>query len=221
MVSSEPGLRARKKQATRKHISDVATRLFAQRGFDAVTVEEVARAADVSKMTVFNYFPRKEDLVVDREPELRELVRTAMAGPRPIAGLRAMFVELTTAGHPLMGGVAGAPAFWALVSSSPVLMARTWALVEGLEDELAQLLRDRRYTAIDAAVAADMIAAMWRGTWRDGIRRITSGEPVDSVRRWQRQRLERGFDVLAVAFEPEATDAAAPRRSRARRAAGR
>jgi AcrR family transcriptional regulator len=56
------GLRERKKQQSRRHIAETARRLFAERGFDGVTVAEVARAADVAEKTVFNYFPTKEDL---------------------------------------------------------------------------------------------------------------------------------------------------------------
>ncbi len=59
------GRRERKKQQTRQAISDVATALFMERGFDAVTVAEVARAADVAVQTVFNHFPTKEDLFFD------------------------------------------------------------------------------------------------------------------------------------------------------------
>ncbi|TIV74470.1 MAG: TetR family transcriptional regulator, partial [Mesorhizobium sp.] len=57
--------RARKRLATRKAISDTATRLFMERGFDHVTVDEIAEAADVGRMTVFNHFPRKEDMFFD------------------------------------------------------------------------------------------------------------------------------------------------------------
>src|ERR1700687_2783900 len=62
-MDPEPGLRERKKQKTRQLIAQTARRLFAERGFDAVPVAEVARAAEVSEATVFNYFPTKEDLV--------------------------------------------------------------------------------------------------------------------------------------------------------------
>src|SRR3954467_9925864 len=61
-MSQETGLRERKKQQTRLLIANTARALFAERGFDAVTVAEVARAADVAEKTVFNYFPTKEDL---------------------------------------------------------------------------------------------------------------------------------------------------------------
>src|SRR5881397_2098743 len=61
-MSQAQGLRERKKQQTRQLIADTARRLFAERSFEAVTVAEVARAADVSEATVFNYFPTKEDL---------------------------------------------------------------------------------------------------------------------------------------------------------------
>jgi AcrR family transcriptional regulator len=61
--TTEPGLRERKKQQTRWLIAETAGKLFIERGFDAVTVAEIAHAANVSEPTVFNYFPRKEDLV--------------------------------------------------------------------------------------------------------------------------------------------------------------
>ena len=74
-MPDQQGLRERKKRATHQAISNVATGLFLERGFDEVTVAEIAEAANVAKMTVFNYFPRKEDLFFDREEEGRVLLR--------------------------------------------------------------------------------------------------------------------------------------------------
>jgi AcrR family transcriptional regulator len=83
-VLAEVGLRERKKQKTRQLIAETAARLFAQRGFEAVSVVEVARAAEVSEATVCNCFPTKEDLVCQRmeayEAEIIEAVGSRPAG---------------------------------------------------------------------------------------------------------------------------------------------
>src|ERR1700709_839709 len=69
------GLRERKKRVAREAIAATARRLFAERGFDAVTVSQVAAAAEVSEKTVFNYFPTKEDLAfAGREEGVARLV---------------------------------------------------------------------------------------------------------------------------------------------------
>lgn len=200
MPEASEGLRAQKKRATRQAISEVATRLFAERGFEAVTVDEIARAAGVSRMTLFNYFPRKEDLVVDREPEMLAMIRTAVDGSEPLAGLRTLFTDLTRQGHPLMGAVEGVSGFLALVSSSPVLVARLWSLADAMEAELNRLLRERRHGEVDARILAAAVTALWRAAWREGSRRVVAGEAVTRVRAWQGRFLTRGFDALARAF---------------------
>jgi AcrR family transcriptional regulator len=78
-TASTLGLRERKKQQTRQLIFETASRLFGERGFDAVTVAEVARAADVSDLTVFNYFPTKADLYFGRMEFFEERLLAAVA----------------------------------------------------------------------------------------------------------------------------------------------
>src|SRR5690348_1867312 len=75
------GLRERKKRLMRQQLSDTATAMFLERGFDAVRVAEVAEACGVSEKTVFNYFPTKESLVLDRLETTLESLRTGLAAP--------------------------------------------------------------------------------------------------------------------------------------------
>src|SRR6188472_3653914 len=91
------GLRERKKRQTRAAIAEAAMTLFQAHGFDAVTVADVARAADVSEKTVFNYFPAKEDLVVhggeERRAALIEAIRSRPAGASIVEPFRAASLE--------------------------------------------------------------------------------------------------------------------------------
>src|SRR4051795_12832644 len=89
------GLRERKKRATRDAIFAAARRLFAERGFDAVTVAEIAAVADVSEKTVFNHFPTKEDLALARREEGRAQFVTAIAEPPPGSCVLDVFRAMT------------------------------------------------------------------------------------------------------------------------------
>lgn len=77
-MSADLGRRERKKAATRKAISDAATQLFVERGFDEVSIREVADAADVSPTTVFAHFPQKEALVFDEDDAQRDMLVAAV-----------------------------------------------------------------------------------------------------------------------------------------------
>ena len=80
-VSAAPeGLRERKKRETRQQISDIATGLFLEHGFDEVRVADIAKAAGVSEKTVYNYFDTKEALLLDREQHMEQMLRAAL-GP--------------------------------------------------------------------------------------------------------------------------------------------
>ena len=94
---TELGLRERKKARTRQVIADAAARLFAQRGYEQVAVSDVAREAEVSEQTVYNYFPTKEQLVTDRDQlvqaELCRLIRTRAPGTTPAAAIREFVLD--------------------------------------------------------------------------------------------------------------------------------
>ena len=78
-----PGLRERKKQRTRELIANTAARLFAEHGYEQVSVLDIAAAAEVSEQTVYNHFPTKTALVLDRDQELRDQLTTAIAQRDP------------------------------------------------------------------------------------------------------------------------------------------
>ena len=139
-------LRESKKRETRQRISDVATALFFERGFEAVTVDEIAAAAKVSKMTVFNYFARKEELMLDREDDLkllpfRQALRDRPAGQSPVDALRTTIDALSRQKHPLCAINSQAVNWWRVLTASPSLQARLRELgdeaAEGLATELA------------------------------------------------------------------------------------
>src|SRR5580692_2824220 len=91
------GLRERKKRLMRQQLSDTATQMFMERGFDAVRVTEIAEACGVSEKTVFNYFPTKESLILDRLEATMASLRTGLADPAlsPVeAALRILDREL-------------------------------------------------------------------------------------------------------------------------------
>src|SRR5690348_9210681 len=92
-----PGLRERKKARTRQAIADAAARLFAERGYEQVAVSDVARQAEVSEQTVYNYFPTKDQLVTDRDQlvqdELSRLIRTRAPGTTPAAAIREFVLD--------------------------------------------------------------------------------------------------------------------------------
>jgi AcrR family transcriptional regulator len=167
-MSMPPDRRSRKRQATRQGISDAATRLFIERGFDEVTVDEIAAAADVGRMTVFNHFPRKEDMFFDRDEEGREMLRPALRqrdpSTAPIEALRLLAHRLIAERSPIMEFSARSQSFIATIERSETLKARARAI----RDELAQVMTvalsecaGRESDDPDARLAAGLLLATW------------------------------------------------------------
>ncbi|CAN5585734.1 hypothetical protein BH10PSE4_BH10PSE4_01620 [soil metagenome] len=164
-MSNRLGLRDRKKEATRQAISNVATRLFVERGFDNVSVADIADEAQVARKTVFNYFARKEDLVFDREDEVRALMREALIARgehAPVAAFQTLMRTLVQTQHPLFRITERPIQFWRTVRESSVLAARARELQVTLADDLAGMLADaagRPHAEPEARLAATMLMA--------------------------------------------------------------
>lgn len=167
-MTTSPDRRSRKRLATRDSISDTATRLFMARGFDQVTVDEIATAADVGRMTVFNHFPRKEDLFFDRDEAGRETLREALRQREPgvssVEALRRLAHRLVAAQSPYVSFTAGGRSFIETVEGSETLKARARAI----RDEIARVVREalaegagRAADDGDADLAAGLLLATW------------------------------------------------------------
>src|SRR3954471_3388136 len=150
----QPGLRARKKEQTRRLIAETARRLFAERGFDAVTVAEVARAADVAEKTVFNYFATKEDLFYSGmeafEDRLLGAVRDREPGETVLAAFRRFLLQPQGVFALEDGAEADAQlrTVTRVITESPALLARERQVLARYTDALAQLLAEE--TGVDA-----------------------------------------------------------------------
>ena len=176
-----PGRREQRKAETRQAISDVATRLIIERGFEAVSMTEIADAAGVSRKTVFNYFASKEQLVFDRDEEARQLLREGMAARTsmtPLAAFQGLVRELLDTGHPLLRINAGAASFWKTVAQSAVLVAHARQLQALLTDDLAQLMAEsagRPVGDADARLGASMLMASMVAAYEQGLRALSFG----------------------------------------------
>ena len=151
-MAAELGLRERKKRRTRQLIFDAANRLFAERGFDSVTVTEIARAAEVSEVTVFNYFPTKEDLFYGGmqffEEQLIEAVRSRARGESALSAFRKRLLEgasRLTSRDSIAAIKKGARA----IATSPGLVARERAIVDRYTRQLAMVLAEETGAAAD------------------------------------------------------------------------
>lgn len=200
------GLREKKKEATRIAISDVATELFLARGFDAVTVADVAAAANVSTMTVFNYFERKEDLLFDRDTEALGLLDDALgrrgAKEPALSALRRAMRGLLAARHPFAKMDEGVSTFWRTVEESSVLLARTRELASTAEDHLARRLAvaaGQETHDPTARMLASSLVGGWRAAYGEALRLQRKGAKKAAVDAALASWLERAFTMTLAA----------------------
>lgn len=197
----EPTLRERKKQRTRRAISDAATDLFAQRGFDAVTVDDIAEAADVSRKTVFNYFRCKEDLLFDEADEARERLLAAVREREPGESVLDAVQRNALAGIERMcaGNEPWIEKMSRLVAASPSLQAREREIYDDIARGLAEVIREETgasETDCRHDVAAQAVIAVQRSVVASARRRVLDGQTGPALSRALRRELERAFALL-------------------------
>jgi AcrR family transcriptional regulator len=201
MAATTEGLRERKKRQTRETIAQAAMALFVRHGFDAVTVADVARAADVSEKTVFNYFAAKEDLVLhggeERRAALIQAIRTRPDGVSIVEPFRAATMEFVDRlEHDPVESIVAVPR---LVAGSRSLRDR---LFLGWEEEAARLapVIAEETGAPDGdlvpAVVARTLAWAHRLVFRAAFTRLIAGEDQRAVAADLRDQARRAYETL-------------------------
>lgn len=180
------GLRERQRRRVHEAISAAAVSLFLERGFDEVSVAEVAAAAQVSKPTLFKYFPAKEDLVLhriaDHRAEAARVVRARGEGERPVEALRRHFLD-GLARHDPVTGLNDDPqvvAFHRMVFATPSLAARLFQHMAEDERALAETLAETT-DALTADLLAGQVLAAQRVLARRNWAALAAGRPIAEV----------------------------------------
>ncbi|MEV0908808.1 TetR/AcrR family transcriptional regulator [Streptomyces hokutonensis] len=196
------GLRERKKLETAKRIIRTAIDLFSERGFDGVSVQEIADASDVSKMTVFNYFGTKEDLVFwpmeEHFGDAARAVRERAAGESAVDAVRRQFLEMVATRDPAVGlhTETFARQLRELVMATPVLKERAFLAAQRGTRDMAAHLAEETGDLMLAMVAAAMISAARNALIEEHYSRIDAGEPVTTVAAEAPERAERAFALV-------------------------
>ena len=193
------GLRERRKQQARHAISGAAMALFTAQGFDKVTISQVADAAGVSKMTVTNYFPRKEDLVFDRAEvtiaSLADAVRKRAPSESLLTAIRRDYAERIAAGDVTLGPPTAA--FARLVHGSHVLTSRAREIEDMREQALGDAIAaETGGDNIQQRIVAAQLASVHRVLFAEAVRRILSGQPRDEIRQALAAAARQAFDLL-------------------------
>ncbi|MFE0808027.1 TetR/AcrR family transcriptional regulator [Streptomyces sp. NPDC058848] len=199
------GLRETKKRETRQLISDRATALFIEQGFERTTIAEIADAARVAKKTVTNYFPRKEDLALDHQDEfvatLADAVTAREGDETPLAALRRAFLAAVAAQDPV-AGFAG-PAFTRMIADSPTLTSCLRGLHDRREEALAEALAETTAAPPDD-ITPRAVAALLGGVHRVLFTRIQeltlAGRANPEIAEVLDGETRRAFDLLEPAL---------------------
>lgn len=199
---SGQGLRERKKRQTRLAISQAALRLFNERGFESVTVAEIAEAAEVSIKTMYSYFGSKEDLIFDRESGvewwLLKAVRDRAPGESAVTGVR-NYLAVGMADLRERGIDGDGPGIMArVIAASPALQQRQSEMFQRYADRLAEVLAAETGAAPgdpEPLIAAAMIVDSFGLIWTLLQRQIAEGLPAGQVFGGAIELAERVFEL--------------------------
>jgi AcrR family transcriptional regulator len=197
------GLREAKKRLTRAAIAKAAADLFQERGFAAVTIDDVARAANVSRQTVFNYFPTKEQMLFDRQDEVSAALLALVRDQPDGASLVAAFRRHTRAFWERFGRIlregANTHGFWEIVQASPPLRDYAEALFGRQADDVGtELAREWGRPADDPIchALARALCGVNAAILVSGLERLTAGEDSEVVVPELLVRADEAYDLL-------------------------
>jgi AcrR family transcriptional regulator len=201
MLSSVAGLRERKKRETAGRIAQAAAGLFAERGFEAVAVVDVARIADVSEQTVYNHFPTKEDLVFDRAAEIEDALADALAKRAPgasaadaVGGVAHALIE-GAARIPLERSRGGMPR---LTAASPTLGRAALERTRRQADRLAEVLTGQGEGQAEALIVAWALVGVLQLLIEELGRAQQAGEAPELTGRRLRADVDRRLERLRL-----------------------
>jgi AcrR family transcriptional regulator len=216
-VVAGEGLRERKKRLMRRQLADMAAQMFMARGFDAVRVAEVAEACGVSEKTVFNYFPTKEALVLDRLEVTMSSLRAGLADravPPLAAALRILDAELTAMTSQLSehpdppAAIAAYQRFGDLIRATPSLRAYQSDMTDRFIAVAADILAQRAGTNADdpePQIAAAALLGLWRVQFHSLRRHLAGGRNPSDIQanvtadvRRAAQLLDNGLTAFAA-----------------------
>ncbi|WP_328616767.1 TetR/AcrR family transcriptional regulator [Amycolatopsis sp. NBC_00355] len=187
------GLRERKKRLMRQQLSDTATEMFVERGFDAVRVAEIAEACGVSEKTVFNYFPTKESLILDHPDAALTALRADLAEPgvspveaalRILAEERAAVLSWLAEQDDPAEAITKSRRFGLLIATTPALRAHRLEMTEQLVVAAAEALAERAGTTPDdpePRVLATALVALWQIQFRSMAKHLDVTRTAEQV----------------------------------------
>ncbi len=190
------GLRETKKVRTRNEIASTAMSLFVRRGFDHVTVAEVAAAAGVSEKTVFNYFPTKEDLFFDELPEREAALLEAVRRRAPGESVTSTLHHLQARDCARLSSPQFA-IFARIIDESPDLQNKEVEVMARMTDSLAGVIADELgVPAIEAKIAANMLVGVHWELFRGARTQALAGRVGPAAARRLRADLDRAYALL-------------------------